>query len=50
MSEKQDKSTQLQQNIQSAEKPAWYDSLIKIVQDLLNFNMLVYKKEKAQRL
>lgn len=50
MLEKQDKSLQVQGKIQPAEKPAWYDSLIKIVQNLLDLNMLTYKKEKAPRL
>jgi len=50
MNEKPDNSAQVQQKSQPAEKPAWYDSFIKIVQELLDFNMLTYKKEKAPRL
>ena len=50
MNEKPENSVQVQQKSEPAEKPAWYDSLIKIVQDLLEFNMHTYKQEKVPRL
>lgn len=50
MSEKSNDNVPVQQGNQKESKPEWYDFIVKIVEDLLEFNMHVYKKEKAQRL
>jgi len=50
MVDKPEKSVQVQPVNKPTDQPAWYDSFIKIVQELLNFNMLTYKKEKSPRL
>lgn len=31
-------------------EPAWYDWLVKLVQEFLEFNMISYKKEKNPQL
>lgn len=50
MVDKPEESVQVQPVNKPTDQPAWYDSFIKIVQELLNFNMLTYKKEKSPRL
>lgn len=48
--DKPEKSVQVQPVSKPTVQPAWYDSFIRIVQELLDFNMLTYKKEKTPRL
>lgn len=43
-------SKPVDQDKQQKPKPEWYDSLIRIVQEILDFNQLTYKKEKVKRL
>jgi len=50
MSESQKPDTKKQEEHHKKEMPAWCNSLVKLVQNLLEFNMLTYKKEKADRL
>lgn len=38
------------QKMQKEEEKAWYDVLVKVVQEFLDFNMHTYKTEKTPRL
>ncbi|WP_153307143.1 hypothetical protein [Desulfosediminicola flagellatus] len=50
MNENLDLNGPVQKEAPKKPEPAWYDFIVKIVQDLLNFNMHTYTKEKAPRL
>lgn len=52
MSEKQDQNQviDVKQETEQQQKQEWYDSLITVVQEFLDFNMHTYKKENVPRL
>lgn len=50
MDEKSNLNEPIEQKVQQPQKSEWYDPVVKIVQQILNFNMIAYKKEKVPRL
>ncbi len=50
MDEQTNHNEEIEQEVQPQTESAWYDSLVKLVQDVLNFNMITYKEEKTPRL
>ena len=36
--------------VEKTPEPAWYDWIVKLVKEFLEFNMITYRKEKTPRL